>query len=152
MGAGGLWQGAQPFVGKAEVGKHAEGEPFSAQCSLERPLSSTLSKRAARNDRVSIIFTSGANRITMSRKGLKKIGFKNFIESRNDNTLSSSNGRRDLRTHFQFIFHLSSYQIPRFPSTCVRCFVCFVLGPCTKTGSKTYVTHQTCHTRGWELR
>ena len=75
MGAGGLWQGARPFVGKAEVGigereewTRRGGTVFGAVL----PLSSTLSKRAARNDRVSIIFTSGANRITMSRKGLEK--------------------------------------------------------------------------------
>ena len=31
----------------------------------------------------------------------------------------------------------SQREIPRFPSTCVRCFMCFIFGPCTLTGSRT---------------
>ena len=77
---GGLW--AQAAFGKAlgrllgkprsGLGRGREGRGGGNRFRRSAPLSSTLSKRAARNDRVSIIFTSGANRITMSRKGLEK--------------------------------------------------------------------------------
>ena len=40
--------------------------------------------------------------------------------------------------------------VPRFPSTCVRCFVYFVLDPVSVHGPKT--KHKTSHTSGWEPR
>ena len=38
-----------------------------------------------------------------------------------------------------FVYHEGEPQktLPGFLSNCVRCFVCFVLGPCTMTGPKT---------------
>ena len=69
------------WLGKPTFGGRRRSKHFSSHRRPLVGLSSTLSKRAARNDRVSIIFTSGANRITMRRNRLEKMGFSVFIRS-----------------------------------------------------------------------